>query len=266
MAVLSLAWRGYCQSGGREVYAVAIAFSAPRLCFRLCQGCGPWDTGTMKALADLSLFLSYLESGQLILTPGKRLARQIRSSWLSQRSEKVTRPPAVQTVDAWLEQRWRSAVEAGHLPTAQLLSPVQEQALWQQTVRQDIDRRGDFSLSHPKAAALRAQTAWHKLLMHGGGQINNVWGLFEYDEDCSAFAAWARAFLAELDARQAVTRYQAYQQLLDLAPNHRPSIALYGVPALPPLTESVLNHLCDCLLYTSPSPRDKRQSRMPSSA
>ena len=24
--------------------------------------------------------------------------------------------------------------------------------------------------------------------------------------------------------------------------------------------------LCDCLLYTSPSPRDKRQSRMPSSA
>ena len=26
------------------------------------------------------------------------------------------------------------------------------------------------------------------------------------------------------------------------------------------------NVLCDCLLYTSPSPRDKRQSRMPSSA
>ena len=31
-----------------------------------------------------------------------------------------------------------------------------------------------------------------------------------------------------------------------------------------------LNNICDeckdCLLYTSPSPRDKRQSRMPSSA
>ena len=26
------------------------------------------------------------------------------------------------------------------------------------------------------------------------------------------------------------------------------------------------NRLCSCLLYTSPSPRDKRQSRMPSSA
>ena len=28
----------------------------------------------------------------------------------------------------------------------------------------------------------------------------------------------------------------------------------------------LLQHLVDCLLYTSPSPRDKRQSRMPSSA
>ena len=201
----------------------------------------------MKVLADLSLFLSYLESGQLILTPGKRLARQITSSWLSQREGSVARPPAVQTVDAWLEQQWRDAVEAGRLPTAQLLSPVQEQALWQQTVRQDIDRRGDFSLSHPKSAALRAQSAWHKLLMHGGGQIDNILGLFEYDEDCSVFAAWARAFLAELEVRQAVTRYQAYQQLLDLAPDRKPSIALYGVPTLPPLTESVLEHLCSVI-------------------
>ena len=29
---------------------------------------------------------------------------------------------------------------------------------------------------------------------------------------------------------------------------------------------SSLNHILSCLLYTSPSPRDKRQSRMPSSA
>ena len=27
-----------------------------------------------------------------------------------------------------------------------------------------------------------------------------------------------------------------------------------------------VDHIKDCLLYTSPSPRDKRQSRMPSSA
>ena len=30
--------------------------------------------------------------------------------------------------------------------------------------------------------------------------------------------------------------------------------------------KSIIQNLTDCLLYTSPSPRDKRQSRMPSSA
>ena len=32
------------------------------------------------------------------------------------------------------------------------------------------------------------------------------------------------------------------------------------------LTNQVIDQIDDCLLYTSPSPRDKRQSRMPSSA
>ena len=36
---------------------------------------------------------------------------------------------------------------------------------------------------------------------------------------------------------------------------------------IPPYdSEETLLKLLDCLLYTSPSPRDKRQSRMPSSA
>ena len=32
------------------------------------------------------------------------------------------------------------------------------------------------------------------------------------------------------------------------------------------LLKEVVDNCIDCLLYTSPSPRDKRQSRMPSSA
>ena len=35
---------------------------------------------------------------------------------------------------------------------------------------------------------------------------------------------------------------------------------------LPPTAKAVLDRHWACLLYTSPSPRDKRQSRMPSSA
>ena len=43
----------------------------------------------------------------------------------------------------------------------------------------------------------------------------------------------------------------------------------YGRPSIAPerlLRALILQALYTCLLYTSPSPRDKRQSRMPSSA
>ena len=43
--------------------------------------------------------------------------------------------------------------------------------------------------------------------------------------------------------------------------------ALACCPAgVPPHLQRAYAHYCGCLLYTSPSPRDKRQSRMPSSA
>ena len=37
-------------------------------------------------------------------------------------------------------------------------------------------------------------------------------------------------------------------------------------PEFPVPTLSRLEAMCDCLLYTSPSPRDRQKSRMPSSA
>ena len=39
-----------------------------------------------------------------------------------------------------------------------------------------------------------------------------------------------------------------------------------GHPIHPPFTDATIGAYTFCLLYTSPSPRDKRQSRMPSSA
>ena len=44
------------------------------------------------------------------------------------------------------------------------------------------------------------------------------------------------------------------------------SVAIVDDPTIRQLNQQYLQHDYDCLLYTSPSPRDKRQSRMPSSA
>ena len=60
-------------------------------------------------------------------------------------------------------------------------------------------------------------------------------------------------------------------QWLGLLPESLHRLPESLVPPLAPILDSIFNFIKDdlhliCLLYTSPSPRDKRQSRMPSSA
>ena len=175
----------------------------------------------MRAAVELEPFLPFLETGQLILTPGKRLARKIVSAWTSQCSThtQVTIAPAVETVDSWLERSWHEAVEIGTLPAQRLLTSQQEQALWQQVIRDDLAGREEFTLTHPRAAANRARTAWNKLLMHRGADVADLWSYFQYDDDCQVFADWARRFEDRLTTLQAVTRYGAYRQLLGIETN-----------------------------------------------
>ena len=95
----------------------------------------------MRATVDLSLFLPNLESGVDIVTPGKRLAREITESWVRHCGSQtpVVTTPTVTTVDSWLERAWRQAVEAGRLPSLRLLTPLQDLAVWQQLIRDDLE-------------------------------------------------------------------------------------------------------------------------------
>ena len=72
----------------------------------------------MRATVDLSPFLPHLESGVDIVTPGKRLAREITQGWVRHCGSQapVVTTPRVTTVDTWLERAWLQAVEAGRLP------------------------------------------------------------------------------------------------------------------------------------------------------
>ncbi len=116
---------------------------------------------------DLALFLPFLEQHQLILTPGKRLARDIRRSWVTQQQSDcaVVVTPRIEALDGWLEGRWCECIELGHLPSLRLLSYQQELVLWQQIIKEDIATLEGFSLMHPRAAASRAKVARDRLLM-----------------------------------------------------------------------------------------------------
>jgi ATP-dependent helicase/nuclease subunit B len=201
----------------------------------------------MRVAVELELFSPFLESGQLILTPGRRLARDILSTWAKHCSghSQVVLQPAVEPVDSWLEREWREAVEDGRLAPRQLLTTQQELALWQQVIRDDLSGRDGFTLTHPRAAAVRAQSAWNKLLMHGGTEVSDLWSYFQYDDDCQVFAAWATLFMERLGHLQVETRYSAYRQLLSLPISSRRAAGLYVVPELPPLTSEALHHLAD---------------------
>ena len=204
----------------------------------------------MRSTVDLPLFLPLLEGGACIVTPGKRLAREITDSWVRhcKSGSPVIATPRVTTVDSWLEQAWSRAVEAGRLPPARLLSPQQDLAVWQQLVRSDLEERIGFSLTHPKAAAQRAQVAWNKLMMYDGAGLKDLWSAFQYDDDCQVFSDWARQYNARISELGALSRYGAYQQLLTLSVTERPSVGLFTIPDLPPLTRRALDHLANVSL------------------
>jgi hypothetical protein len=91
----------------------------------------------MLPAVDLTLFLPFLEQHQLILTPGKRLARDITRTWVAQQqsTRSVVITPRVEALDGWLEGMWSEFIELGHLPSVRLLSHQQELALWQQIIK-----------------------------------------------------------------------------------------------------------------------------------
>jgi len=140
------------------------------------------------------------------------------------------------------------AAEAGRLAPARLLTPQQDLAVWQQLIRSDLEERLGFSLTHPRAAAQRAQAAWNKLMMHEGAALKDLWSVFQYDDDCQIFSEWARRYSARLSELGALSRYGAYQQLLTLPQTERPTVGLFTVPDLPPLTRKALDHLASVTL------------------
>ena len=208
----------------------------------------------MLPAVDLTLFLPFLEQRQLILTPGKRLARDITRSWVAQQhsNRPVVVTPRVEALDGWLEGMWSEWAELGRLPSLRLLSHQQELVVWQQIIKEDIAELDGFSLMHPRAAASRAKTARDRLLLFQAERVDGLWSHFQFDEDCRVFARWAQQFEQRLSQLAATTRYDAYQQMLTASGFEKESVGLYAAPKLAPLPQRVLEHLCQVTLIEPP--------------
>ena len=208
----------------------------------------------MLPAVDLTLFLPFLEQRQLILTPGKRLARDITRSWVAQQhsTRSVVVTPRVEALDGWLEGMWSEWAELGRLPSLRLLSHQQELVVWQQIIKEDIAELDGFSLMHPRAAASRAKTARDRLLLFQAERVDGLWSHFQFDEDCRVFARWAQQFEQRLSQLAATTRYDAYQQMLTASGFEKESVGLYAAPKLAPLPQRVLEHLCQVTLIEPP--------------
>ena len=211
----------------------------------------------MRVSVDLALFMPFLQAGHQILTPGKRLAREIAQSWTAHcaQSATVILTPPVEPVDGWLERRWREAVEDGALPSQRWLTSHQEAALWQSIVRADLANNSEFALTHPGAAAHRAQSAWHRLAMQDGEALDELWSYFQFDDDSQRFAKWVEQYRRRCQDLKVVDRCQGYRQLCQLQADplvKKQAVALFSMPDLPPLTRRALNHLAEVELILPP--------------
>lgn len=211
----------------------------------------------MRVSVDLALFMPFLQAGHQILTPGKRLAREIAQSWTAHcaQSATVILTPPVEPVDGWLERRWREAVEDGALPSQRWLTSHQEAALWQSIVRADLANNSEFALTHPGAAAHRAQSAWHRLAMQDGEALDELWSYFQFDDDSQRFAKWVEQYRRRCQDLKVVDRCEGYRQLCQLQADplvKKQAVALFSMPDLPPLTRRALNHLAEVELILPP--------------
>src|SRR5215469_3161759 len=131
-----------------------------------------------------------LTRGATLITVNARLARFFARefhAWLKDQGRTVWRPVDVLPLDAFLNRCWTECVWRGAARALTLLSPLQEQIVWEQLIR--ASPSGETLLRIPETARGAAAT-W------GLAQAYRlpIDGRFEAADDWAAFAGWSREF------------------------------------------------------------------------
>ncbi len=142
-------------------------------------------------VVSLDALLDAAGRGERILTANRRLERQLLQAHeqrMRAAGETVWETPAIQPWDDWLTAVWDAAQFAGRLPARLLLSPEQEQHLWEQVV---ADSPAGEALLRPAPTARLAAEA-HALLQDWCLQLPGDDD--RLNDDVRAFRDWAREF------------------------------------------------------------------------
>lgn len=127
-------------------------------------------------------------AGLTVLTPNRRLAQELARSFDAAQARKgmaAWETADVLPVGAFLERGYEEALVAeGGDSLPQLLSPAQEQALWERVL-------ANSGLLAIPATASQCADAWR--LAHAW-RMENALDQFEGGEDARAFAGWARDY------------------------------------------------------------------------
>jgi ATP-dependent helicase/nuclease subunit B len=145
-----------------------------------------------------SEFWQALADGATLVTANSRLARDMRRAYdlRRHRGGEISWSAAdILDWNGWLRRTWDHAVQGGTAPMAVLLSPAQEQFLWERIIEADA---GERSLLHVPATATAAMSTYSLAL---------AWQVPLKDSDCvgfedaAAFVRWVAAFEALLHQR-----------------------------------------------------------------
>src|SRR5579871_864135 len=189
--------------------------------------------------------VSALENGGSIITAGRRLARALHQEFISHQrcaGKTVWKTPDILPVGAYLRQLWSDWISTGEGEKSRLLSPAQEQIVWEQIVRSSPEGESLLNIDATGGAALNA---W---------KLNCAYRLplskdFEASEDCSAFLGWARRFQSVCDSNGWLDNSRLADFLANLfragkiAPNSR--LFLGGFDEITPQLADFLNVACD---------------------
>lgn len=136
--------------------------------------------------------LSALGPDTTLVTVNKRLSTALRAAhgrYSASSGALVWSTPDILPLSAWLQRNWEEVLLSGAMHTPpRLLSPMQERRLWEEIVREELDRR---PLLEPAGCARKAQAAW-RLTCEWRIAIDEA--RFRYHVDSEAFLNWARRF------------------------------------------------------------------------